>query len=117
MPWRGGFVYPDVLVVCGDPQFQDDHADVLLNPTCVIEVLSPATERFDRGEKANGYRLLESVRELVLVAQDERHVEHYERMSDDAWRLRVFEGSAQLRLPSLDVVIGLDAIFDGVAAK
>lgn len=115
VPWRGGFVYPDVVVVCGEPKFHDAHEDVLVNPVLVVEVLSPTTERFDRGEKANGYRSLESVRELLLVAQDERHVEHYERMTDGAWMLRVFEMADAVRLPGLAIEIALADIYDGVA--
>lgn len=117
VPWRSGFVYPDVVVVCGEPQFLDAQEDVLLNPSLVIEVLSPTTERFDRGEKANGYRSLESVRELLLVAQDERRVEHYERMTDGAWLLRVVDGAQVLRLPGLGVEIPLNEIYEGVAAR
>lgn len=115
VPSRGGFVYPDVVVVCGAPQFDDAHDDVLVNPVLVVEVLSPTTERFDRGEKANGYRSLDSVRELLLIAQDEPHVEHYQRMADGAWMLRVFAGAEVLRLPGLDVEVGLVEIYDGVS--
>src|SRR5262249_52342736 len=62
--------YPDVVVVCGEPRFHDEDADTLLNPTLIIEVLSKSTSRFDRGEKFEHYRAIESFVEYLLIAQD-----------------------------------------------
>src|SRR5271165_4915242 len=82
----GLYTYPDVSVVCGDALFLDDEKDTLLNPTVIVEVLSPTTEMYDRGKKSGHYRRLASLREYVLVAQDEVHVERYLRQGDD-WLL------------------------------
>jgi Uma2 family endonuclease len=79
------FTYPDVTVVCGKPQLQDEHFDILLNPTVLIEVLSDSTERYDRGRKAKHYRRIESLEEYLLVAQNEPRIEQYRRQSDRAW--------------------------------
>jgi Uma2 family endonuclease len=64
----GLYAYPDVVVVCGEPRFEDEHLDTLLNPTVIVDVLSPSTEAYDRGEKFAQYRKLASLREYVLIA-------------------------------------------------
>ncbi|MCG9126591.1 Uma2 family endonuclease [Candidatus Poribacteria bacterium] len=71
------YLYPDVSVVCDRPRFEDDVLDTLLNPIIVIEVLSPSTETYDRGEKAERYKKLDSLKEYVLISQDRHNVEHY----------------------------------------
>jgi Uma2 family endonuclease len=81
------YVYPDIVVVCEQPKFGDDSVDTLLNPTLVIEVLSPSTERHDRGFKWARYRTLESLQTYVLVSQAEARVEVYKRQADGAWLL------------------------------
>ncbi|HEX8146127.1 MAG TPA: Uma2 family endonuclease [Pyrinomonadaceae bacterium] len=81
------YTYPDVVVVCGEPQFEDEHLDTLLNPTVIVEVLSESTERYDRGKKFSFYRAIESLAEYVLVAQDEFKVEQYVQRPDGRWLL------------------------------
>ena len=83
----GLYAYPDIVVVCGERRFADERRDVLLNPTAIMEVLSPTTEAEDRGDKFAGYRRLESLQEYVLVAQDRPHIEHYTRQEGDRWLL------------------------------
>ena len=73
----GSYFYPDIAVVCEGPQFEDNVFDTLLNPILVIEVLSPSTEIYDRGEKFLRYQELSSLREYILVSQNKVHVEHY----------------------------------------
>lgn len=77
---KGAYFYPDVVVFCGDPKFEDNVFDTLLNPTLVVEVLSPSTEVFDRGEKFAQYQELVSLREYILVSQDRIRVEQYRLM-------------------------------------
>jgi Uma2 family endonuclease len=105
------YVYPDVTLVCGPPQLEGE-ADVLCNPNLVVEVLSPSTEAFDRGDKFVGYRSLPSVLEVVLVSQAERRVECYTRQLDDSWILREHTGDASLSLGP--VMLTLDQIYEGV---
>ncbi len=84
----GLYTYPDVVVICGAAQFDaGDIADTVLNPTLIAEVLSESTKDYDRGGKFEHYRKLESLREYVLVAQDECHVEHFVRQPDGRWLL------------------------------
>ena len=76
-PTTTSYFYPDVVVVCEEPRFEDDAFDTLLNPIILVEVLSPSTEVYDRREKFAHYRQLPSLQEYVLVAQDQVLVEHY----------------------------------------
>ncbi len=86
---------------------------MLLNPTLVVEVLSESTERFDRGEKANGYRALPSVRGLLLVSQHRARIECQGREPDDSWRLREYEDDAEALVPGLGGSIALAEVFAG----
>ena len=109
-PTRSGFVYPDVTVFCGPPQFYDEKRDVLLNPTLIVEVVSESTEGFDRGAKFAGYRALPSFREYVLVTPTERLVERFLRIDDDRWELTVHRDGL-LTLPSLDVSLEVAEVY------
>ena len=77
------YAYPDVVVFCGAPELEDDHFDTLLNPTIIIEVLSPSTERYDRGDKWAHFRLIESLQMYVLLAQDRIRAETFTRRGDE----------------------------------
>ncbi len=81
---RGSYFYPDVVVVCGKPHFEDNVFDTLLNPVLVMEVLSPSTEVYDKGEKFRHYQELSSLREYILVSQDRVRVEQY-RLTQTQW--------------------------------
>jgi Uma2 family endonuclease len=111
----GLYTYPDVTVVCGKAQFDDEEKDTLLNPTVIIEVLSPSTEGYDRGRKFEHYRKLESLQEYVLIAQDTYHVEHYTRQPDNQWLLSEIEGlQGTLHLPSINCDLPLADLYDKV---
>jgi Uma2 family endonuclease len=81
----GLYTYPDVLAVCGEPEFEDAHMDTLVNPQLIIEVLSKSTESYDRGKKFAHYRAIASLREYILVSQTECRVERFLRQSDGQW--------------------------------
>jgi len=87
VPATGLYTYPDLVVVCGEPRFDDSELDTLLNPTLLIEVLSASTEGYDRGKKAAHYRTLDSLREYLLVSQEEIRVELFTRREDGHWLL------------------------------
>jgi len=82
------YFYPDIVAVCGQAQYMDESRDTLLNPTVVIEVLSPSTEDFDRGRKFKQYRGITSLQDYVLVSQKQMQVEPYSRQGTDTWLLR-----------------------------
>lgn len=79
------YSYPDIVVACGEEQFEDGAADVLLNPLVIIEILSASTEAYDRGLKFFHYQLIPSLQEYLLVAQDYCRVEKYQRQADNQW--------------------------------
>lgn len=83
----GLYTYPDIVVVSGEPEFEDAELDTLLNPTALIEVLSKSTADYDRGQKFEQYRTLPSLREVLFVAQDSIHLVHYRRRKDGTWIL------------------------------
>jgi Uma2 family endonuclease len=96
---------------------EDDHRDTLLNPIIIVEVLSPATERYDRGRKFKNYQTIPSLREYVLVSSDEIQIEHFARQGDDAdqWLLTTYGGpEAAVRFPVQDVVIPMAEIYANV---
>lgn len=114
-PATGLYTYPDVIVVCGEPRLQDEHQDTLLNPTVIIEVLSPTTEAYDRGKKFEHYRSIESLVEYLLVSQNEPHVEHYLRQDDNRWLFTETASlEASLGLPSIQCELALAEVYEKV---
>lgn len=115
IPSDNVYTYPDLSVVCGEPLLEDGDADTLLNPTLVLEVLSPTTEAYDRGKKLRWYQSLESVSELVLVSQDSPLVEQYVRQGEH-WIYGAAEGlEAVLPLPSIHAELALAEVYHKVA--
>ncbi|MCP3911637.1 MAG: Uma2 family endonuclease, partial [Actinomycetia bacterium] len=109
------YLYPDVTVVCGEPEFTDDHTDTLVNPTLIVEVLSKSTKDFDRGEKFTLYRTLPSFAEYVLIAQDRHHVEHIVRQADGRWILADIDRlESTVSLASIEGRLALAEIYDKV---
>jgi Uma2 family endonuclease len=110
----GFYAYPDLVVVCGERRYHDQERDVLLNPTVLIEVLSPSTETFDRGEKFDRYRSwLATLTDYVLVAQDRPLIDHYHRQEDGTWVLRALEGlQAALHLGTIGCTVPLAEMYD-----
>jgi Uma2 family endonuclease len=108
----GIYTYPDIAALCGEAHFEDTQQDTLVNPSVLIEVLSPSTEAYDRGAKFAHYRTIAALREYVLVAQDTPRIELYERQPDDRWLLTDVQGlEASLHLPSIDVTLPLAEVY------
>jgi Uma2 family endonuclease len=102
------YAYPDISVVCSTPQYTDESPRTLLNPTAIVEVLSPTTEKFDRGAKSWHYRELDSLQEYLLTAQDRYHIEHYVLQPDGAWLLKDAVGlEARQELTSIGCTLAL----------
>jgi Uma2 family endonuclease len=87
----GMYTYPDLVVACGEPRFEDQAVDTLLNPVLIIEILSDSTERYDRGAKFSHYRSLPSLQEYLLVSQTECRIEHYVRQPGNHWLLTEYQ--------------------------
>ena len=116
IPTTGLYTYPDVVVVCGEPEFEDEHVDTLLNPTLIIEVLSESTESYDRGEKFRHYRTVKSLAGYLLVAQDEYRIEQFIKQSDEGWlysETRLPDGVVQL--VAIQCALALKEVYDKVA--
>ncbi len=112
----GLYTYPDLSVICGEPDFgPDDPKDTLRNPTLLIEVLSPSTEDYDRSKKFEHYRAIPSLREYVVVAQDRAFVERLLRRDDGVWEFTEFRGlDASITLASIGVTLAFAEIYEKV---
>ena len=111
----GLYTYPDLSVVCGELEFDDDQQDTVLNPTLLVEVLSGSTEAYDRGEKFAHYRQIASLREYVLISQKSPLVERYLRNPDDTWTLTAVIGlEASIHLLTIDLTLPLAEVYDRV---
>lgn len=109
------YTYPDVTVVCGTPSLADERQDILLNPVVIFEVLSPSTEKYDRGTKLQHYLLIESLKDYVLVEQEKVRVEHYARGAAGSWTFRAYEQlNDGLKIDSIGVSLLLARIYDRV---
>jgi Uma2 family endonuclease len=111
---RSQYVYPDVTVVCGPPEFDPDSPPrmALLNPRVIVEVLSPSTEQYDRTAKFDLYREIESLEQYVIIAQDVPSVQTFQRRSDGTW---VFDSCAKLdgrlRISALGIEVPMAEIY------
>lgn len=108
----GLYCYPDLVIVCGEPQYAEEDRDTLVNPRVVFEVLSPSTERYDRTTKFHHYKQLPSVEEYVLVAQDRAWCDRFVRQADGSWAHVEFVGlDATLELKSVPVAVPLADVY------
>ena len=109
------YTYPDIAVVCDEPQFEDDYLDTLLNPTLIIKVLSESTEAYDRGKKFAFYRTIESLKEYLLVAQDEYRIEQYAKQQDRRWLLSDYRSlDDTIQLTSIECKLVLKEVYEKV---
>jgi len=108
------YLYPDAAVVCGQPLFQDNKRDTLLNPKLCVEVLSDSSEAYDRGDKFAQYRTIVSFRTYVLASQKEARIEVFSRQPDDSWVLRVHGPGERAALADVDAFLEVDRIYHEV---
>jgi Uma2 family endonuclease len=110
------YFYPDLVIVCGEANYVEKSEMTLLNPTVVIEILSPSTEAFDRGRKFVAYQGIESLQEYMLVTQDKMLVEHFFRQSDGRWIYTSYkQAESTIKLPSIDCTLALADIYRRVS--
>lgn len=109
------YTYPDLVVVCGTPQFEDRELDTLLNPTVIIEVLSKSTERYDRMAKTFYYRTLDSLAEHLLVAQHAVHIEQFVKQANGDWLLIEHTSPEQIvKLASINCSLQVTDVYEKV---
>ena len=108
-------VYPDSMVLCGQPEFLDNRKDVILNPTLVAEVLSPSTESYDKRIKAFLYRSIPSLKDCLLVSQDRPYIEHFSRQSNDSWLIKQYADlCATIPLTDLGIELSIAEIYRNI---
>lgn len=111
----GLYTYPDVMVVCGEPQYADDKKDTVLNPVLIVEVLSASTRNYDRNQKFQQYRTLPSLLEYLMISQDEPHIEHWTRQPENHWDLVDVDGLAQsIQLISIGCILPVAEVYDKI---
>jgi Uma2 family endonuclease len=106
--------YPDVTIVCGRSERDPEDEQAVTNPTAIVEVLSPSTEGYDRGDKFEHYKTIASLRQYVLVAHDRRRVEVWTRSGEDGWTHEVSEDGETATLSSIGCTVGVRALYDAV---
>ncbi len=111
----GLYTYPDVMLVCGGVEYLRGRSDTITNPSLIVEVLSASTAAYDRSKKFESYRTLDSLEEYLLVDQDRFYVEHFRRLEDGQWVLRVLQDEADiLHLECAAIEVPLTQIYQRV---
>ena len=108
------YTYPDILIVCDEPKFVDDEFDTLINPSVIVEILSPSTANYDRGAKFDLYREIDSLKEYILIDSMTVHFVNYIRNSNNTWTLsetKTLESSFFITTVSLQT--GLSEVYNG----
>lgn len=110
---RNNFIcFPDVVIVNGEPSFADQNADLLLNPTLVVEIFSGDSSSSDKTKKLENYLETESIRECFFIKQDEMRVEHYARQNAKQWIYRIYnERDDVLAADSINTKVSLSEIY------
>jgi Uma2 family endonuclease len=110
------FSYPDLTIVCGEPIFHDDHQDVILNPTVIIEVLSPRTENYDRNTKLERYQNIRTLTDYILISRNRPYVEHYARQKGKRQWIFTIETdpAAEIEIASVKCKLKLADIYERV---
>lgn len=109
------YVYPDGILVCAEREFQSATRDVLLNPKIIVEVLSPGTANYDRGDQFEKYQMISSFTEYLLIAQERMHLDYYQRVGPQRWDLTIHTGQEDhFALVSVPVRIILRDLYEDV---
>lgn len=116
IPVTGLYTYPDAAIVCGAPQYADEQQETLANPMVVVEVLSPSSEAYDRGDKFEHYKSVESLTDYILIAQNTYRVEHAVRQPDGQWTTTEYSDlQSAVTIASIACHLRLSDIYDKVA--
>ena len=109
------YTYPDVSVVCGQPEFDQGRTDTITNPVLIVEVLSEATQAYDRAGKFELYRALETLQDYLLVDQVRVYLEYFWKLADGTWQLKTYNLMEEtVKLHTLEVEISIREIYNKV---
>jgi Uma2 family endonuclease len=111
------YFYPDLIIVEGRSYHDDEHDDILLNPAILFEVLSDSTALFDRGDKFRSYRQINSLKEYILIAQDEQRIEHFFKDENGRWQIGEVVTEGSLVLTTTPFELSIEEVYDGVIFK
>lgn len=107
----GNYRYPDLVVVCGEPKFEDRELDTLLNPTLIVEVLSKSTQEEDRTNKFNDYKSIPTFSEYLLVAQNRVFVEQYV-LDGENWSYKTYtEADEIVYMPTIGCAVAMVDVY------
>lgn len=114
-PKTNSYFYPDLVMVKGEPQFQDDTFDNLLNPCLIIEILSKSTSGFDKGDKFSSYRSIESLEHYITVSSTSLMIDHYRKVKENEWNILIYaEKDEQITLFDGDLSLSMTDIYRNV---
>jgi Uma2 family endonuclease len=109
------YTYPDVVIICGRPEFAKSRNDTIANPVVIVEVLSPSTQDYDRGKKFQFYRSILTLRDYLLIHQDSIHVEHHAKMADGRWVLNESQDpEGDIAIQSLNLELPIRRLYERV---
>ena len=109
---KGSYAYPDIVIFCGDAEFEDNEFDTLTNPVIIMEILSDSTEAFDRGDKFAYYQVIPTLKEYILVSQKKYRIEQFILSDDNKWEYRSYEGRDKvLKMESIGCELRLSEIY------
>ena len=112
------YTYPDIIVICGKPEFVDDQFDTVLNPTLIVEILSPSTANYDKGTKFELYRDIPSLKEYITVDSTKVHVEQFIKNDNQTWTLQEYKtAEASLMLNCIQMPLSVGDCYTGVEFK
>ena len=115
IPSTNSFMYPDITIVCGEPELLDEHFDNLLNPSVIIEVLSPSTESHDRGTKFFNYQQIASLKEYILINSTSVLITTITKKDDGLWKFEnIISQEISLNISTIDLQLPLGDIYDGI---
>ena len=110
--------YPDIVIVNGEPTFSDQNSDMLLNPTAIVEIFSNQTNSSDKTNKLESYLAMDSIKEFVLLKEEEMRVEHYARQNAKQWIYRIYnERDDVISLDSINCKVSLSEIYAQLKTK
>ncbi len=114
----GLYTYPDVTLVCGEPHFIDGVFDTLLNPSVLVEVLSKTTEDYDKNQKFDFYRSIDSLKYYLIVRQNRPYVEVWKKVKEDFWEVQFCDKLEDVaRLDNLELTLELAEIYEKIEFK
>lgn len=109
------FTYPDISIICDKPSLTDDIFDTATNPSVIIELLSPSTRNYDKGEKFSLYRDIDNLQEYVLIDTEKIHVIKHIRHVDNSWQLTEFKNiENSFSIDTISLVLTLADIYEGI---